>query len=372
MIDFLLRCSTRLVSVPVIQDFAYGPVGRLIKGGLSKVRMTAANTFRVPLKAFNGKYFYPAHKGLQVSVTNVCNARCSFCAYRLVADTDRPTGVMKMDVFQKALTEYSALGGKSIDLTPTVGDPLLDPTLIEKIRFCHEHTNIHDICLTTNAIALCKRDMFKQLVDAGATTICISLPGLDVETYKQIYGIDRYPDVIKGMAALMSYNRSRGEPSRIILRFRNPQKPSELIRSKDFVEQIKPYLSDKVTCNFTVDFDNWGGSIGDKDMYGIMKLRKVPQRYNIPCANLFNFMVRYDGSVRLCGCRLKDSEDDGLVVGNIFEESLEKIGQGKRVHEIIEGFYQGKRPSTCEQCSFYFPMTRSRAESLKAGGLANH
>jgi MoaA/NifB/PqqE/SkfB family radical SAM enzyme len=370
MIEWLLRWATRLTSVPVLQDFAYGPFGRLAKGIFLKTRMDLARFRKVPIERFKGSYFYPETKGLQVSVTNVCNARCSFCAYRIVADTGRPTGVMKMDVFKKALDEYSALGGKSIDLTPTVGDPLLDPTLIEKIRYCHEHTNIHDICLTTNAIAMCKRDMFKQLVDAGASTVCISLPGLDTETYKQVYGIDRYPDVIKGIAVLLDYNKSRGEPSRVILRFRNPQKPSVLIHSKDFIEHIKPYLSDKVTCNFTVDFDNWGGSIGETDMYGIMKLRKVPTRHNIPCANLFNFMVRYDGSVRLCGCRLKDNEDDGLVVGNIFQNSLAEIGQSKKVHEIIEGFYQGKRPSTCEECSFYIPMTNRRADALQPGHRA--
>jgi MoaA/NifB/PqqE/SkfB family radical SAM enzyme len=366
MIEWLLRWSTRLTSVPVIQDFAYGRAGRFVKGCLSRMQMRLAQFRRVPIERFHGKYFYPPSKVLQVSVTNVCNARCSFCAYRLVADTERPTGVMKMEVFKKAVDEYSAMGGKSIDLTPTVGDPLLDPTLIEKVKYCREHTGIQDICLTTNAIAMCKRYMFRQLVDTGANIICISLPGLDTETYKQVYGIDRYPEVIKGIAELLKYNKERGEPSRVILRFRNPQKPSTLIASKDFVEHIKPYLSNQVTCNFTVDFDNWGGSIGEQDMYGIMKLREIPPRYNVPCANLFNFMVRYDGSVRLCGCRLKDSEDDGLVVGNVFQNSLEEIGRGKRVHDIIEGFYNGKRPSTCEQCSFYLPMTHKRADVLTA------
>lgn len=366
MIEWLLRWATRLISVPVIQDIAYGPLGRSLRGAFSRTRMALARLCPVPVEQFKGSYFYPSARSLQVSVTNVCNARCSFCAYRIVADTERPTGIMKMDVFKKALDEYSTLGGKSIDLTPTVGDPLLDPALIEKIRYCHEHTKIDHICLTTNAIAICKRDLYKQLVDAGASTVCISLPGLDSETYKQVYGVDRYPEVIKGIAALLSYNKERGEPSRIIMRFRNPQKPSALIQSKDFVQHIKPYLSDKVTCNFTVDFDNWGGSIGPQDMYGIMKLRPIPPRYNVPCTNLFNFMVRYDGSVRLCGCRLKDTESDELVVGNIFQNSLEEIGRSKKVHDIIDGFSQGKRPSTCEKCSFYVPMTRTKADALTA------
>src|SRR3954468_9302483 len=146
MNELLLRLATRLTTVPVIQDFAYGPVGRFIKAKIAKIQMGRAERNTVGIERFKGTYFYPEHKALQVSVTNVCNARCSFCAYRLVAHTGRPTGVMKMDVFKKTVDEYSKLGGKGIDLTPTVGDPLLDPTLIEKVKYLREHTQIQDIC----------------------------------------------------------------------------------------------------------------------------------------------------------------------------------------------------------------------------------
>jgi MoaA/NifB/PqqE/SkfB family radical SAM enzyme len=366
MVEYFLRWTTRLVSAPVCVDFAYGAFGRVISGGVRKIQMIWARVHRVPLKYFKGSYFYPG-KVLQLAVTNVCNARCSFCAYRIVADTDRPTGVMKMETFKKAVDELSASGGTSIDLTPTVGDPLLDPTLIEKIIYCREKSGVTNITLTTNAIAMYRRDMFKQLIDAGANYIAISLPGLDAETYKQVYGIDRYPDVIKGISALLEYNQKCGEPARVVLRFRNPEKPSVLIRSQDFVRHIHPFLSDKVTCNFTVDYDNWGGAIGEQDMFGIMKLRKVPARLNVPCANLFNFMVRYDGTVRLCGCRLKDVEDDSLVVGNIFQNSLEELGRSPKVHDIMAGFYKGARPSTCEECSFYRPLSQKIVKSFESG-----
>lgn len=367
LIGNLLRWATRLTSAPRCLDFAYGTFGRVASGTLRNAQMAWARVRRVPIGRFKGNYFYP-QKVLQLNVTNVCNARCSFCAYRIVADTDRPTGVMKMETFKRVVDELSRLGGKSIDLTPTVGDPLLDSTLIEKIKYCHEHSGVNDIVLTTNAIAILKRDMHKQLVDAGVSLIAISLPGLDAETYKKVYGIDRYADVIKGIAALLRYNREKGEPSRVVLRFRNPDKPSTLIHSPDFVEHIKPYLSEKVTCNFTVDYDNWGGSINEQDMYGVMKLRKLPPRINVPCANLLNFMVRYDGSVRLCGCRLKDTEDDGLVVGNLSEHTLEELGRSKKVHDIIEGFYHGVRPSTCEKCSFYRPLNHAVVESIEQSG----
>src|ERR1700744_738921 len=106
MIEWLLRWATRVISVPILQAGAYGPIGRFVKGTFSKIRMSLARFRKVPIEQFNGSYFYPETKRLQVSVTNVCNARCSFCAYRIVADSGRPAGIMKMDVFKKALDEY--------------------------------------------------------------------------------------------------------------------------------------------------------------------------------------------------------------------------------------------------------------------------
>ena len=34
---------------------------------------------------------------------------------------------MSFEVFKKAVDEWAALGGQSLDLTPVVGDPLVDP-----------------------------------------------------------------------------------------------------------------------------------------------------------------------------------------------------------------------------------------------------
>ena len=120
----------------------------------------------------------------------------------------------------------------------------------------------------------------------------------------QIYGVKHYDEAMANVHRLLEYNKAKGEPSRIVIRFRNHQKPSEILRSKDFKEKIRPFLSERVRINFTVDFDNWGGTIRDTDLTGNMRLRKLPPPLNLPCKGLFNFAVRHDGSVRLCGCRL--------------------------------------------------------------------
>jgi len=296
---------------------------------------------------------------LVTGVTNICNAKCSFCAYpKVVANKTLQTGIMPFDVFKKAVDEWAAVGGHSLDLTPVVGDPLVDPGLLEKVDYAVNRARIKNVFLTTNAILINRNDTYKHLIDLGIGGVFISTQGASREAYEKVYGVKHYDDAMSGIRNLLEYNRAKGEPARIVIRFRNAEKPSQIIHSKDFADHVKPYLSEKVRINFTVDFDNWGGTIQPADLSGFMRLRKLPPPLNVPCKNLFNFAVRHDGRVRLCGCRLTRSDLDDLVVGNIREKSLEEISKSDQAWSVIKGFYSGKRPETCLECTFYNPIDR--------------
>ena len=113
----------------------------------------------------------------------------------------------------------------------------------------------------------------------------ISTQGANKAVYEKIYGVKHYDEAMSGIRNLMEYNRSKGEPARIVVRFRNHEKPSQIIRSPDFKKNIQPYLSERVRVNYTVDFDNWGGTIQPEDMSGYMRLRVLPPMLNVPCKN---------------------------------------------------------------------------------------
>jgi len=274
----------------------------------------------------------------------------------VVANKTLQTGVMTFAVFKRAVDEWAALGGKSLDLTPVVGDPLVDPGILEKLEYAVKVAKIKTVCLTTNAILLDKNDTYRQLIDRGVAEIYISTQGASKAMYEQVYGVNHYPEVMSGIRHLLEYNREKGEPVRIAVRFRNAEKPSQIVRSPDFLTHIKPFLSQKVRVNFTVDFDNWGGTILPSDLKGSMRMRKLPGRVDIPCQSLFTFAVRHDGSVRLCGCRLTTNDFDDLVVGNLQENSLQGIAASERAWKIIKGFYSGQRPETCVGCTLYNPI----------------
>ena len=295
---------------------------------------------------------------LVTGVTNICNAKCTFCAYpKVVANKTLQTGVMSFAVFQKAVDEWAALGGQSLDLTPVVGDPLVDPDILEKVDYAVNRAGLKDVYLTTNAILINKNDTYKKLIDLGIAAVFISTQGANKAVYEKIYGVKHYDEAMSGIHNLMAYNRAKGEPARIVVRFRNHEKPSEIIRSPDFQKNIRPFLSKRVRVNSTVDFDNWGGTIKPEDMTGNMRMRQLPPMLNVPCKNLFNYAVRHDGRVRLCGCRLTQNDNDDLVVGNIREQSLMEISRSEEAWAKIKGFYSGVRPQTCVECTFYQPVT---------------
>ncbi|MGD0743820.1 MAG: radical SAM protein [Verrucomicrobiota bacterium] len=306
---------------------------------------------------------------LMTNVTNICNAKCSFCAYpKVVAGKTLPTGIMPFDVFKKAVDEWAEAGGRSLDLTPVVGDPLIDPGLLQKIDYAVNRARIKNVCLTTNAILMNRNDTYKRLIDLGIAGVFISTQGTSREAYEKVYGVKHYDDAMSGIHNLLEYNRAKGEPACIVIRFRNAEKPSQIIRSPDFARNIKPYLSERVRINFTVDFDNWGGTILPSDMRGVMRLRQLPPRLDVPCKGLFGFAIRHDGNVRLCGCRLTRTDLDDLVVGNLRENTLEEISKSERAWNIINGFYSGKRPETCRECTFYDPIDHQWFEQRAKNG----
>jgi len=315
-----------------------------------------------PEELWEHRHLEPS-SGLVTGVTNICNAKCTFCAYpKVVANKTLQTGVMSFEVFQKAVDEWAALGGQSLDLTPVVGDPLVDPGILDKVDYAVNRAGLKNVYLTTNAILINKNDTYKKLIDLGIAAVFISTQGASREVYEKIYGVKHYDEAMSGIRNLMEYNRSKGEPARIVVRFRNHEKPSQIIRSPDFKKNIQPYLSERVRVNYTVDFDNWGGTIQPGDLSGSMRLRKLPPRLDVPCKNLFNFAVRHDGKVRLCGCRLTTNDNDDLVVGNIKDKTLTEISKSDEAWALIKGFYDGKRPHTCLECTFYNPIDRGWLE----------
>ena len=101
-----------------------------------------------------------------------------------------------------------------LDLTPVVGDPLVDPGLLD---YAVKQAKIQTVGLTTNAILLDKSDNYKRIIDHGIGDVFISTQGTSKAMYEQVYGVNQFDAVMSGLRHLLEYNKSQGEPALVFL-----------------------------------------------------------------------------------------------------------------------------------------------------------
>src|SRR6202040_73343 len=85
------------------------------------------------------RYEAPLVPHLSLETTNACNSDCVFCANSVMK---RKKGPMKMEHFTHAVDDFAALGGTLMDFNVTIGDPLLDPYLLERARYIRRYPQI--------------------------------------------------------------------------------------------------------------------------------------------------------------------------------------------------------------------------------------
>src|SRR5947209_9992328 len=120
---------------------------------------------------------------LHLELTNLCNADCVFCPYQFQT---RAIEFMTDDVFRKAVSDFISIGGGSVGLTPIVGDALIDPKFLERVRYLRSLPQIDRIWLTTNCILLDKFGV-EEILRSGINALNVSTAGFDAEMYQRVY-----------------------------------------------------------------------------------------------------------------------------------------------------------------------------------------
>ena len=191
-------------------------------------------------------------ESLGISSVDICNAKCCFCAYRYYSPS-RTT--MDLKTTKKILDQFCEVGGKSVDFNSLVGEPLLDPRLYERIKLAVDKRL--RVLLFTNGILLNKDENVSRLLRSGMDTLFISIDGFDRDTYRQIFGVDKYYEVLSGVRKLITKNREMGGPISVKLAIRSGEPASKIFATEDFQNYIKPYLD---LCNIGIAraMDNWG------------------------------------------------------------------------------------------------------------------
>lgn len=131
---------------------------------------------------------------LRLSVTDVCNFRCTYClpdGYR----GPGMKGVLSVDEIRRLLAGFSLLGLKKVRITG--GEPTLRPDILRIVETAAATPGVEMVAMTTNGYRLPHR--VADFAAAGVTALNVSIDSLDRETFARVTGHDRLDEVLAGL-----------------------------------------------------------------------------------------------------------------------------------------------------------------------------
>jgi len=291
---------------------------------------------------------------ISIETTNICNARCVFCAYPKMT---RAKTVMSPELFEKIISDYIDMGGGAVGLTPIVGDVLVDPHLPDRLALLRNEEAITHVAFTTNAIAWGRfSERNQRLILESVDCISISLGGLDPLSYNTMFAVDRFDKVCEAIESMCRIKSAHGLGVELHLLFRVNRPADELIADERMAFFRRPEITNITSLN---NFGNWGGLIGSEDLPEGAQLIQVdlsPQRIREkkkhPCfVHYLSPEITCTGLVSACGCM--NAEAGALILGDVTQKHLGEIWQGDTRKRLLAAYGTDALPEICKRCSYY-------------------
>lgn len=160
--------------------------------------------------SFAREFYY-----LRLSVTEVCNFRCTYClpeGYR-PDPTDRQR-FLSLDEIRRLVSAFSSAGTEKIRLTG--GEPSLRRDFTDIIAAISENHRIRQIATTTNGYRLA-RDI-SDWHKAGLTGLNVSIDSLDPRQFYTITGQDKFHQIMDGIDAALATGLKRVKVNTVLMR----------------------------------------------------------------------------------------------------------------------------------------------------------
>lgn len=284
---------------------------------------------------------------INVALTRACNANCVFCAYQYFEKEQRIS--MSDKIFEYVIENIKKFAIPFVSLSPNVGEPLLAPNFIEKVKALRK-AGVKTIQCTTNGTMLKKIGIDKILED-GPDGILISTAGFDKKMYKRVYRIDKYKEMRDGVLELLKKNSLLKQPKAITIQLRGDIDIHRQLNTPEM--KIVMELADEVT--FMTEVDPWNERITQDLLTGNLRLQASSYPLTLrPCRQIMEVAIYPDGGIHVCPCR-NLSQDKDLYLGNILEDNIFVAYQ--RINEIFKKWENGYIPSVCRKCYMYTDPT---------------
>lgn len=288
---------------------------------------------------------------IQFYNNSLCQFNCEFCVKSYLPDDFKV--IMEMPNFKKYAEYCIDYGIKTFELTPIVGEPLLDKTLIEKIAYLSPHAD--NIISFTNLMGITK-EVMKELDRFPNFYLYLSIYGNTPEIFENRTGIDKraFKTFVENYSHLAKHILTRRRQGFNIGEINYRFKP-ERSRKANFdnkVDTITNYLEATNKCSEVYIFDedyNW------KELYNVDEtLDSEPTQRDIRgvCRNMIQDVGIWDnGDIGICSGWFDINKR--MILGNLNKTSLRDIfAEDSLYHQIINEQKKGKYRSLCKHCSY--------------------
>jgi wyosine [tRNA(Phe)-imidazoG37] synthetase (radical SAM superfamily) len=292
------------------------------------------------------------NKFVEYEVTNICNARCIFCPYPDFLKTDKKFLRMDDDNFDKSMQMLEDLDYSLISFTPTTGDTLLHPNWDKMMARATELKSIEQITLYSNAIIMdenCREKfitLLKEDKQEKIFSLMFSVGGMDRETYKQMFQVDKFDSVVENVNELQKRLKEEGLTVGLCVKLRIPEK-------HNFDDEQAKSLFNKYNYPFTtIDGSKYFELSDNLKKFETLKYHENKPTPKKACSYLQKTRVAADGGVWADGCVMSEiPNDESLKLGHV-SDHWEGI-EDKRKEIISNWENKGEIPSPCQGCTAY-------------------
>lgn len=269
----------------------------------------------------------PFPRQMMVEVANICNHKCSFCAYTKMT---RPSQYINVELFRSIARQGYDLGAREIGLHGG-SEPLTCKKLEEHVAYCRD-LGYEYIYFSTNG-ALADEARFKRLVDAGTSSIKMSVNGGDRETYNAIHGRDDFEKISRNITFLSEYRKTLDRPLYLAISF------VEVPENRHTFPKLKDRFEPLVDEIFHVVASNQSGQ-----MLNLPVAPYLPETCQIP----FNQVnITREGYLRAC-C---NDYQNMLALEDLSKMSLAEAWAGEHFRQLRRRHLQGDLKGTlCHNC----------------------
>ncbi|MDB1123459.1 GTP 3',8-cyclase MoaA [Vibrio algarum] len=140
---------------------------------------------------FKRKFYY-----LRLSVTDVCNFKCTYC----LPDGYKPSGrknssFLSVPEVKRVVSAFASCGTSKVRITG--GEPSLRKDFNDIVQAVASTKGINKVAMTTNGYRM--ESQVAQWRQAGLTHINVSLDSLDPRMFYQITGENKFSNVMSGI-----------------------------------------------------------------------------------------------------------------------------------------------------------------------------